>query len=85
MTDFITNSVAAPPSEDSDKSSVPTAQTEGIPELTAAIATVTSNEALYSESRLPPSFPTPHKRWIPEAAPDAPHDPHSYFPMSLVR
>ncbi|KAF8274429.1 hypothetical protein EI94DRAFT_1768678 [Lactarius quietus] len=27
-----------------------------------------------------PTPPTPFKRWIPERAPDAPHDPNAYFP-----
>jgi len=34
---------------------------------------------------LPPTPPTPFKRWIPERAPDAPHDPNAYFPMILVK
>ncbi|KAK7692634.1 hypothetical protein QCA50_004267 [Cerrena zonata] len=54
-------------------------------DLTAAIATITSAKKAFSESHLPPKPPIPFKRWIPERAPDAPHDPHSYFPMILVK
>ncbi|KAG6845389.1 hypothetical protein H0H87_009736 [Tephrocybe sp. NHM501043] len=54
-------------------------------DLTEAIASITTAQKVYSESRLPPSLPVPHKRWIPERAPDAPHDPHSYFPMHLYK
>ncbi|EIM81167.1 NADH dehydrogenase subunit [Stereum hirsutum FP-91666 SS1] len=54
-------------------------------ELTEAIATISSAAKAYSASKLPPSLPTPNKRWIPELAPDAPHDPNAYFPMILVK
>uniref|UniRef100_A0A0W0F5I8 Putative NUZM NADH-ubiquinone oxidoreductase n=1 Tax=Moniliophthora roreri TaxID=221103 RepID=A0A0W0F5I8_MONRR len=52
-------------------------------DLTQAISTITASTKVYTESQLPPSLPTPHKRWIPERSLDAPHDPHSYFPMTL--
>lgn len=54
-------------------------------ELSDAITAITQSAKVYSESRLPPSLPTPHKRWAPKLAQDAPHEPHSYFPMSLYQ
>ncbi|KAF8070170.1 21 kDa subunit of NADH dehydrogenase [Lyophyllum atratum] len=74
-------SIPPPPEEKSD---VP-ATTPASVDLTEAIAAITSAQKVYDESRLPPTLPVPHKRWIPERAPDAPHDPHSYFPMELYR
>ncbi|KAG6810977.1 hypothetical protein H0H92_009560 [Tricholoma furcatifolium] len=66
------------------KSEVPVT-TKPARDLTEAIASITTAQKVYSESRLPPALPVPHKRWIPERAPDAPHDPHSYFPMQLFK
>lgn len=66
------------------KPSVPVKQSTAL-ELTAAIAAITSSKKVYSESKLPPTLPTSYKRWKPEWAPDAPHDPHAYFPMKLVK
>ncbi|KAF9268868.1 21 kDa subunit of NADH dehydrogenase [Marasmius fiardii PR-910] len=54
-------------------------------DLSAAIATITASTKVYTESKLPPKLPIPHKRWVPERAPDAPHDPHAYFPMLLYK
>ncbi|KAG6917826.1 hypothetical protein DXG01_000886 [Tephrocybe rancida] len=54
-------------------------------DLTEAIASITTAQKVYSESKLPPSLPVPHKRWIPKRAPDAPHDPHAYFPMHMYK
>lgn len=54
-------------------------------ELSAAIATITATNKVFSESNLPPSLPIPHKRWRPVQSPDAPHPPYSYFPMSLYK
>ncbi|KAG7098536.1 hypothetical protein E1B28_000472 [Marasmius oreades] len=54
-------------------------------DLSAAIATITSSTKVYTESKLPPKLPTPYKRWVSERAPDAPHDPHAYFPMLLYK
>ena len=54
-------------------------------DLTQAIITVTSISPLYTEAKLPPKVPTPFKRWRPERAPDAPHDPNAYFPMLLYK
>lgn len=65
-------------------SAVPAKQSTSL-ELTAAIAAITSVKKVYSESKLPPSIPISYKRWKPEWAPDAPHDPHAYFPMKLVK
>ncbi|KAG5645214.1 hypothetical protein DXG03_006732 [Asterophora parasitica] len=76
-----TQSVAAP---SEDKSNVPVAPKAAV-DLTEAIASITTAQKVYSESRLPPALPVPHKRWIPERAPDAPHDPHAYFPMHMYR
>ncbi|KAK0454829.1 NUZM, NADH-ubiquinone oxidoreductase 21.3 kDa subunit [Armillaria borealis] len=54
-------------------------------ELSAAIATITATNKVFSESNLPPSLSIPHKRWRPVRSPDAPHPPYSYFPMSLYK
>lgn len=53
--------------------------------LTEAIGAISTARKAYSTSSLPPTPPTPFKRWIPERAPDAPHDPNAYFPMILVK
>ncbi|KAF9461271.1 NADH dehydrogenase 21 kDa subunit [Collybia nuda] len=67
-----------------DSSDVPTALQPKL-DLSEAITTITSVRKVYSDSKLPPVLPVPYKRWIPEQAPDAPHDEHAYFPMSLYR
>ncbi len=67
-----------------EKSSVPVEKAPAV-DLTAAIAAITSAGKAYSESKLPPIPPSSFKRWRPERAPDAPHDPHAYFPMLLVK
>jgi len=54
-------------------------------ELSEAIAIITGATKVYSESKLPPALPIPHKRWVPQLSPDAPHDQFAYFPMSLYR
>lgn len=73
--------IPAPTPENSDVPAAP----QPILDLSEAISTITSVQKVYSESRLPPSLPVPYKRWIPERAPDAPHDKHAYFPMLLYR
>ncbi|KAI0745697.1 21 kDa subunit of NADH dehydrogenase [Earliella scabrosa] len=75
--------VIAAPGE-GEKSDVP-AEQQGAMDLTQAIATITSARKAYSESKLPPTPPLAFKRWRPERVEDAPHDPHSYFPMILVK
>ncbi|KIP11616.1 hypothetical protein PHLGIDRAFT_27843 [Phlebiopsis gigantea 11061_1 CR5-6] len=54
-------------------------------DLTAAISTIAQEGKVFSESKLPPSYPTSFKRWKAEQVEDAPHDPNSYFPMLLVK
>ncbi|OCH93081.1 NUZM, NADH-ubiquinone oxidoreductase 21.3 kDa subunit [Obba rivulosa] len=76
-----TQAVAAPAA---DKSDVPAAAKEPV-DLVQAIAHITSSKKIFTESRLPPKLPIPHKRWIPERAPDAPHDPAAYFPMLMFK
>ncbi|PCH43875.1 NADH dehydrogenase 21 kDa subunit [Wolfiporia cocos MD-104 SS10] len=77
--------VAAPvEGQETDKSSVPTTSQQPL-DLTEAIATISTAAKVYSESKLPPSLPTPNKRWTPERTADAPHDPHVYFPMLLYK
>lgn len=79
------SSISAPPdSKGEDSSPVPVAPREVL-ELSAAISTITSAQKVYTESKLPPTPPTPFKRWVPELAPDAPHDPNAYFPMVLYK
>ena len=81
MTQHIRNSIPAPGEV---KSAVP-APSQASLDLTDAIASITSSQKVYTESKLPPALPTPYKRWNPERAPDPPHDPHAYFPMELYR
>jgi len=63
------------------KSDVPAVESV-IPDLTSAIATISSTAKAYSASKLPPTPPSVHT-WKPQRMPDAPHNPHAYFPMSL--
>lgn len=65
-------------------SSVPAPSAPSI-DLTEAIATISSARKAYSESKLPPALPIAFKKWVPEMAADAPHDPNAYFPMLLVK
>jgi len=74
--------LAAPPS--SDATSVPATPPQQL-DLTEAVGVISAARKGYSGSSLPPTPPTPFKRWIPERAPDAPHDPNAYFPMILVK
>ncbi|KIM69335.1 hypothetical protein SCLCIDRAFT_1208732 [Scleroderma citrinum Foug A] len=79
------NAVAAPSeSEGNDKGAVPTKKQE-VTDLAHAITAITAETRVYDESKLPPRIPTAFRRWIPERAPDAPHDPDSYFPMVLYK
>lgn len=82
-------SVSAPaeglmPQPASETPPVP-AERHGPIDLTVAIQTIANARQAYSQSNLPPTPPISYKRWKPENAPDAPHDPHAYFPMSLVK
>ncbi|KAI0821622.1 NADH dehydrogenase 21 kDa subunit [Trametes gibbosa] len=74
----------AAPGEASEASAVLAEQQPAV-DLTQAIATITSARKAYSESKLPPTPPIAYKRWRPERVEDAPHDPHAYFPMLLVK
>lgn len=78
----VDGSVAAP--KEGEVAQVPAKAPDSV-DLTQAIVTVTSISPLYSEGKLPPKVPTPFKRWRPERAPDAPHDPNAYFPMLLYK
>lgn len=73
------SSVAAP-----KEGQVPAKAPDAV-DLTQAIATVASTTPFHSKVKLPPKVPTPFKRWRPERAPDAPHDPNAYFPMLLYK
>ncbi|KAI0812728.1 21 kDa subunit of NADH dehydrogenase [Irpex lacteus] len=77
--------VAAPPAEgEGEKKDVAVPEIPSV-DLTEAIATVVGEQKTFTETRLPPRFPTSFKRWKAERVEDAPHDPHSYFPMLLVK
>ncbi|KAG6337082.1 hypothetical protein ID866_1993 [Astraeus odoratus] len=77
--------VSAPSeSKDAEKAELPV-ERQGATDLVHAIATITSSATIYDETRLPPKIPTVFKKWRPERAPDAPHDPDSYFPMVLYK
>ncbi|KAJ7462297.1 NUZM, NADH-ubiquinone oxidoreductase 21.3 kDa subunit [Mycena galericulata] len=76
-------SVAAPaPAE--DKKGVPADAPQPV-DLSVAISSITQKQKVYSLAKLPPTLPTSRKRWVPQLAPDAPHDPHGYFPMLLYK
>ncbi|KZP34486.1 NUZM, NADH-ubiquinone oxidoreductase 21.3 kDa subunit [Athelia psychrophila] len=78
----------APPTEvkEGDKPSPPVAAAlpEAV-ELTTAISEITGANKVYSSSKLPPRIPSPFKRWTPDLAEDAPHDPNAYFPMLMYK
>jgi len=76
--------VAAPEAEKTDATAVSNAPKPAV-DLTSAIATVSATTPVFSQSKLPPSFTVSYPRWIPQDAPDAPHDPAAYFPMILVK
>ncbi|KAH9978653.1 NADH dehydrogenase [Lactifluus volemus] len=65
----------------SESTSVPATTRVPQPGLSEAISAINAARKEYTTSALPPTPPTPFKRWVPERAPDAPHDPNSYFPM----
>ncbi|KAG6378210.1 21 kDa subunit of NADH dehydrogenase [Boletus reticuloceps] len=75
-------SVAAP--KEGETNQVPAKAPDAV-DLTQAIVAVTSISPVYNDAKLPPEVPTPFKRWRPERAPDAPHDPNAYFPMLLYK
>ncbi|KAL0574953.1 hypothetical protein V5O48_006998 [Marasmius crinis-equi] len=77
--------VAAPAEGQGEGGAGAVAKPREVVDLSEAIATITSSAKVFSESKLPPSLPTPYKRWAPERAPDAPHAPHSYFPMLMYK
>ncbi|KAH9998446.1 21 kDa subunit of NADH dehydrogenase [Russula compacta] len=77
-----TELLATPPGPDA--TSVPATPPRQF-DLSEAIGTISAARKVYSTSSLPPTPPTPFKRWVPERAPDAPHDPNAYFPMILVK
>lgn len=79
-------SVASPNAKEA-KAGVPATESSsagisGVPDLTAAIATITSAAKSYSKNKLPPTPPTINT-WRPLRVADAPHNPHAYFPMIL--
>lgn len=79
---MVFHSVAAP-AETKDGEPVATvpAVTEAV-ELTSVIA---ASATPFSAGKLPPTLKTPYKRWIPQDAEDAPHDPNAYWPMVMVK
>lgn len=83
LVDIPFDSVAAP-SEAKAEGQSP-AVIPGPIDLSVAITKITSGQKVYTTSKLPPIIPIPHKRWAPTLSPDAPHDPHSYFPMHLYK
>ncbi|KAF9519211.1 hypothetical protein BS47DRAFT_1337437 [Hydnum rufescens UP504] len=53
-----------------------------VPDLTQAIASITTTAKAYSATRLPPTPPTVN-RWQPVRTADPPHDPKAYWPMAI--
>ncbi|KAJ7925292.1 NUZM, NADH-ubiquinone oxidoreductase 21.3 kDa subunit [Mycena leptocephala] len=74
-------SVAAPTE---DKKDVPADVPQSV-DLSVAISSITSNRKVYTKATLPPTLPTSRKLWVPQLAPNAPHDPTGYFPMLLYK
>jgi hypothetical protein len=54
-------------------------------DLSETITSLASSRKVFSKSNLPPTLATPFKKWVPQQVEDAPHDPHAYFPMILVK
>ncbi|KAJ7725831.1 NUZM, NADH-ubiquinone oxidoreductase 21.3 kDa subunit [Mycena maculata] len=77
-------SVAAPDEIAEVKKGVPADAPQPV-DLSVAISSITQKQKVYSLAKLPPTLPTSRKRWVPQLAPDAPHDPHGYFPMVLYK
>ncbi|KAF8629661.1 hypothetical protein AX17_005600 [Amanita inopinata Kibby_2008] len=84
LTEHSGTHTAIPSPTEQDSISTPLVLKEA-PELTEAIASMTQKTKVYTMSTLPPTLPITHGRWIPQLASAAPHEPHSYFPMSLYR
>jgi hypothetical protein len=79
-------SLSIPAPSEGDKSSPPVEaiKRESVG-LVTAIEEVTSANNVFSTAKLPPRLPSSFRRWTPELAPDAPHDPNAYFPMVLYK
>ncbi|KAF8210264.1 NADH dehydrogenase 21 kDa subunit [Mycena galopus ATCC 62051] len=73
--------VAAPAEEKKD---VPADAPQPV-DLSVAIQSITQSQKVYSVTSLPPTLPTSRKRWVPQLAENAPHDPEGYFPMLLYK
>ncbi|KAJ8076419.1 hypothetical protein PM082_000842 [Marasmius tenuissimus] len=79
------NQAVAVPAAEGEAQAGAVAQPREAMDLSAAITTITSSAKVFSDSKLPPSLPSPYKRWAPERSADAPHDPNAYFPMLLYK
>ncbi|KAJ7680312.1 NUZM, NADH-ubiquinone oxidoreductase 21.3 kDa subunit [Mycena polygramma] len=78
-------SVAAPKEGSTeDKKDVPADAPQPV-DLSVAISSITAAQKVYTPANLPPTLPTSRARWVPQLAPNAPHDPHGYFPMLLYK
>ncbi|KAJ7783171.1 NUZM, NADH-ubiquinone oxidoreductase 21.3 kDa subunit [Mycena metata] len=73
--------VAAPTE---DKKDVPAEAPQPV-DLSVAISSIAATRKLYTTASLPPTLPVSRKPWVPQLAPDAPHDPHGYFPMLMYK
>ncbi|KAF9531609.1 21 kDa subunit of NADH dehydrogenase [Crepidotus variabilis] len=73
----------AAPSEGAQKTEVPAVKKSV--DLSEAIASITANAQVYSETKLPPALPTPFKRWSPHLSPPPPQDHYFELPMVLYR
>ncbi|KAF8491259.1 NADH dehydrogenase [Gautieria morchelliformis] len=80
--------VAPPTSEPGENASESTSitPTSASMELTQALKILASaGKTAYTDVSHIPTPVSGHRKWVPEQAEDAPHDPHSYFPMLLVK
>ncbi|KAF7376138.1 21 kDa subunit of NADH dehydrogenase [Mycena sanguinolenta] len=73
--------VAAPTEEKKD---VPADAPQAV-DLSVAIQGITQSQKVYTLANLPPTLPTSRRRWVPQLAENAPHDPNGYFPMLLYK
>ncbi|KAF8586706.1 21 kDa subunit of NADH dehydrogenase [Ramaria rubella] len=77
-------STSASAADASEPTSVATAPTSK--DLTQALEILSAaGKSAFTDASHIPTPVSSYKKWIPEYTEDAPHDPNSYFPMSLVK
>lgn len=83
--------ISSPLSESSGATASTSTETTAVtaapePELTEALQILSSlGKTNFSNASTIPTPVSAHKRWDPEYAEDAPHDPNAYFPMRMIK